>query len=397
MTRKLISLSTIPLEGIPTRVRLFKKGPNTTSKGIFNYDPSNIPLIEAKQKNEDGRDLYPIDVAHLSLTDAANPDAHISVGWFELSFEEDGIYADNIKWTPRGQAYLENREFRFISPAFDIRSTDEGKEITYISNFAITNNPATYNPLPLVASKETINVEELQIVTQDEAMDQRMDQGPSPGSNLKNKPKTAPSETVSPLAAHSEASQLNKEYNKEDFNKMSDLNETNQEKPVELSASEKPEEEVKEEEEVLPEEKDQMLSDLQAQNEELKAKLTELMAKLAEYESAVVEAEKTSVLDSLELSKEEKEFFSKLELNQLKEYSTIHLSKLAAAKDKVKEVQKVQEIESENDFVKNKSSKTSVVLSNGAERVLHLPTKEEIAANAKKIAAFRTARVLKNK
>jgi phage I-like protein len=153
---------------IPNRVKLFKSGPNNTTKGTFIYNPT---LIKEIKKNQDssGKDKLPVDIAHLSLGPSANPDSHISVGWFELELKPDGIYAKNIKWTERGKQYLSNREFRFISPAFQ---TNSKNEIIHIENFALTNNPATLKPIPIVASnnnKEIITMsEELACTPEDE-------------------------------------------------------------------------------------------------------------------------------------------------------------------------------------------------------------------------------------
>lgn len=174
MHRFTLSNYTLPKEA-PSRVRLFKSGLNSTSKGWFFYDPSDKDSILKKQSLEDGRDLYPIDVAHLSLSDAPNPEAHRSFGWFELDLTEEGIFANNIQWSKAGLSFLEDRAFRYISPSFEVETDDEGNvqyyegeddegnpieymKITKILNFALTNEPATYSPLALVASKEHVKV-----------------------------------------------------------------------------------------------------------------------------------------------------------------------------------------------------------------------------------------------
>lgn len=148
---------------LPTEVRLFKAGLNKSSKGIYVYDPARKEEMQKLQEEKDGRDLLPIDIAHNSLNPFADdPDSQISLGWYKLKFDDEGIWATNIDWTARAQDYLSNREFRFISPAFDLFTTTDGDLeltedgnaiISQIVNFALTNEPATYNPLPLVASK----------------------------------------------------------------------------------------------------------------------------------------------------------------------------------------------------------------------------------------------------
>lgn len=144
----------MPKNELPSSVRLFKVGENKTSKGVFVYDPALKDII-IKNAELDGRDLLPIDIAHLSVSSGVdNPAAHRAYGWFRLSVEDEGIFAKDIEWTKAGKELLEDRAFRFISPTFTVEEIDDKEVISSVINFALTNEPATYQPLALVASKE---------------------------------------------------------------------------------------------------------------------------------------------------------------------------------------------------------------------------------------------------
>lgn len=144
-------------DGIPTDIKLFSPGENKSVKGSTWYDPDRRGELERNRIANDTRDLLPVDIAHLSLTDVGTIDAHRSYGWWKLSFEEDGIWARDIKWSETALNALRNREFRFISPAFYV---DEEGYITEVINFSLTNIPASLNIEPLVASRKEIMEQE---------------------------------------------------------------------------------------------------------------------------------------------------------------------------------------------------------------------------------------------
>jgi hypothetical protein len=130
---------------VPTKIRLFKAGLNEYTNGQNTYDPEDAPLL----KSDDTRDLKPIDVDHMSHDPMSSPDGHVAVGWFTADYREDGVFATDIQWSARAVQWLKERAFRFISPAF--WADGDGKLVGLI-DFALTNNPATLNPIPLVKS-----------------------------------------------------------------------------------------------------------------------------------------------------------------------------------------------------------------------------------------------------
>jgi hypothetical protein len=294
----------------PTSVRLFKPGINETSKGMFIYDPQNKQQIIANQKLNDGRDLLPIDIAHNSLNpNATTPEAGISVGWWKLDIADDGIWARDIQWTDRGKLFLDNREYRFISPAFYSREevcrqcpdclvgeacSSPNNYISQITNFALTNEPATFNPLPLVAEKEKLQMakqEQVETINKEE-------------------------ETIS-VDSTDEQTQLSTEEEEETV-----------------------EEEEVLEEEALPvkeEEVDEAASELEAQVSSLQQKLEEALSLLAEKEAELsamrdeqVAASKLSLIESLgNISERESKFLQSMELSKLQEWVDIAKEKPA--------------------------------------------------------------------
>jgi phage I-like protein len=74
-----------------------------------------------------------------------------SAGWFDIEARSDGLWVVGIEWTPTMLAHFARREYRYCSPAFVIAMADGQKQITELTNVAITNYPATDRQRPLIA------------------------------------------------------------------------------------------------------------------------------------------------------------------------------------------------------------------------------------------------------
>jgi phage I-like protein len=138
-------------KGLPTEFRLFKTGKNKTLKGDLVYSKQSAIDCAAFQE-ELGRDCM-VDYEHASLNASSAIDpakAGEAAGFFRVEPREDGLYASNVTWVDDAAARLTARKFRYFSPVvyFDPKT----KEITGIFNAALTNNPATRDQTPLVAS-----------------------------------------------------------------------------------------------------------------------------------------------------------------------------------------------------------------------------------------------------
>ena len=153
-----VSLKSVEVEDLPDRFLIFRKGENTSTKGTFLYDDISERSLKAEQERR-GIDIM-MDLEHLSLDDAApnyDPDAR---AWFSLSFEPDGLYAVNVKWTPDGARRLKEKTQRYISPAF-VKEKKTGRVVS-LFNVALVGQPAI-DEIPALVAANNIggNLEEL--------------------------------------------------------------------------------------------------------------------------------------------------------------------------------------------------------------------------------------------
>lgn len=128
----------------------------TTLKGTFILTDEGAAEV-MQRYIEHGTDLH-FDYEHLSIEPEKNatPDLAAAAGWFDLELRNDGLWAVNIRWTPRAERMLRDGEYRYISPAFH---ADEEGYIHELVNIAITNLPATDNLNALVAASAGRTIE----------------------------------------------------------------------------------------------------------------------------------------------------------------------------------------------------------------------------------------------
>lgn len=137
----------------PTEFRIFRKGKNGSVKGDFAFDDKAAKVVMENAEKWGNR--YPIDYAHgmVKHHDGDNPaEQHKAAGWFTPEVRDGELWATNVKWTPKAEAYLKDGEYAYFSPAFDVDGEDRVKELT---NIALTNVPAMKNITPLVAASKT--------------------------------------------------------------------------------------------------------------------------------------------------------------------------------------------------------------------------------------------------
>ena len=135
-------------EGKPvSEIQLFKQGEFEHWSGEkFNVNNDFIELMidnfKALIANSKDNKIIPIDYNHASLN--YNAEDAKAAGWvLDLFTKEDGLYA-KVEWTTKAKEYIENGEYRYISPEFGLDVTDEyGKEIQGPALFAaaLTNRP----------------------------------------------------------------------------------------------------------------------------------------------------------------------------------------------------------------------------------------------------------------
>lgn len=139
-TVRLDALSALDPSVLPSEFRLFTFGDNATSKGTFKLDADGATALMAAYKKQ-GIELH-VDYEH---------DRRNAAAWFNPEVRPDGVWASNVRWTPRAAEMLKGREYRYFSPTFGI---DDAKRITRLVNVALTNLPATENQQALIAASE---------------------------------------------------------------------------------------------------------------------------------------------------------------------------------------------------------------------------------------------------
>lgn len=148
-TVRLDALDALDASALPTEFRLFQFGDNPTRKGTFKLDEAGAASVMAAYKQH-GIDLH-FDYEHQTFASETNGKAAPAAGWFAPEVRTDGLWAVNVRWTPRAAEMLKGREYRYFSPTF---ATDADKRITRLVNVALTNLPATENQQALIAASE---------------------------------------------------------------------------------------------------------------------------------------------------------------------------------------------------------------------------------------------------
>lgn len=141
MVRARVTALSITLTGDtpPSEFRIFTSGEVDTVKGKFIFDALSAKQVMAEYRAH-GIDLM-VDYDHAALggTGADPALASRAAGWFELEVRNGELWAVNVRWTPPAHEALSRKEWRFMSPAFEVR---DGR-IVSLMNVALTNLPAT--------------------------------------------------------------------------------------------------------------------------------------------------------------------------------------------------------------------------------------------------------------
>lgn len=114
---------------------------------VFQFTPEDAQEVVRRAANSQTRGELHIDYQHRTDLPVDNSPA-VAAGWFNLEAREDGLYAVNVRWTPRAAQMLIDREFRYHSPVF----WDEKGHIRQLDKLSLTNEPATIDQAPLMAS-----------------------------------------------------------------------------------------------------------------------------------------------------------------------------------------------------------------------------------------------------
>ena len=135
---------TANLTEAPEYIRVLPLGYISSEKGDFLVDSESFQMMKEHMEHR-AVDIV-IDYEHQTLRDMQAP----AGGWIkELVLKSDGIFA-RVEWTKRAKDYLQNREYRYLSPVVMVRKKD--RKASQIHSVALTNTPAINGMIPIVNS-----------------------------------------------------------------------------------------------------------------------------------------------------------------------------------------------------------------------------------------------------
>ena len=134
---------------IPDAIQLLPAGEYIAGRDGRRWSKPGAELIA--QKSNEYLPQHPIDENHATDLRASKGESAPAMGWFSnVRAKEDGSLWADVSWTARGQAALENQEYRYISPVFEV---DTSGVIIKLLRAALTNTPNL--ELPALNSTQT--------------------------------------------------------------------------------------------------------------------------------------------------------------------------------------------------------------------------------------------------
>jgi len=140
----------IPQEGVPEWLLLIPTGSVIRGRDGREFKNPGATAVIENQKLR-GVDTV-IDVEHATELKAPKGDYAPAYGWITEYKEENGELWGKVDWTPKGLASLEDREYRYYSPAYRIEV--EERAIIFVKSIGLTNSPNL--ALPALNQEETL-------------------------------------------------------------------------------------------------------------------------------------------------------------------------------------------------------------------------------------------------
>ena len=135
----------VEVTGAPEIISVLPLGHVISDKGEFNVDEESFRVMKA-QIAQRGVDLV-IDYEHQTLKGVQAPAA----GWVKELMLKNGQIQARVEWTPTAKKYLQNKEYRYLSPVITVRESDS--KATGLHSLALTNTPAIEGMTPLINSR----------------------------------------------------------------------------------------------------------------------------------------------------------------------------------------------------------------------------------------------------
>ncbi len=130
---------------VPDEIQVIPFGYHKTPKGPFELDAAGAQEVIATFDSRQN-DMV-IDYEHQTLADP--PVEAPAAGWIKklINRGEDGVWAA-IEWTERARQYIANREYKYVSPVWLKRISDN--RVFRLINVALTNQPNIDGMVPLI-------------------------------------------------------------------------------------------------------------------------------------------------------------------------------------------------------------------------------------------------------
>ncbi len=114
-----------------------------TPKGPFTLDEKSASVVISEFETH--KNQMVVDYEHQTLAGTEAPAA----GWITKLIDKgkEGIWAA-VSWTAKAKQYIENREYRYVSPVFLKRISDN--RVLRLINVALTNQPNIDGMVPLI-------------------------------------------------------------------------------------------------------------------------------------------------------------------------------------------------------------------------------------------------------
>ncbi len=129
---------------VPEEIQVIPYGTGIdTPKGKFTLDEECAPLVITEFQKQVNQMV--IDYEHQTLMGTQAPAA----GWIKKLINKgtEGIWAA-VEWTAKAREYIANKEYKYVSPVFLVRLTDQ--RVIRLINVALTNQPNIDGMVPLV-------------------------------------------------------------------------------------------------------------------------------------------------------------------------------------------------------------------------------------------------------
>jgi phage I-like protein len=137
---------------VPSEIQVIPYGVEIlTPKGTFTCDEESAALVISSFERQENQMV--IDYEHQTLQGTIAPAA----GWITRLIDKGkaGIWAA-VEWTARAKEFLAKKEYKYVSPVFMKRLTDN--PVMQLINVALTNQPNIDGMVPLVNKLDLLSI-----------------------------------------------------------------------------------------------------------------------------------------------------------------------------------------------------------------------------------------------